>query len=113
LKLYRQGAFLELAGELGARTRRGGPLAAFRVSRIIKLVDSLRVFREHMAPALRDCDVVVMDRYLETHVAAAESQLGWELSRHPALALFPRADRTICLGIPPAAALRRLSARTE
>jgi len=31
IKLYRQGDFLELAGELGARTRWGAPLAAFRL----------------------------------------------------------------------------------
>ncbi|MEJ7598832.1 MAG: hypothetical protein WKG01_13070 [Kofleriaceae bacterium] len=111
LKLYRQGAFLELANQLGARTRRGAPLAAFRVSRIVKLVDSLRVHRDHLAPALAECDAVIMDRYVETHVAAAESQLGWDLSRHPALAPFPVADLRCWLALDHEVALARREQR--
>ena len=113
LKLYRQGAFLELANQLGARTRRGAPLAAFRVSRILKLVDSLRVHRDHLAPALAACDAVILDRYVETHVAAAESQLGWDLSVHPALAPFPAADLRCWLALDPAVALTRRARRAE
>lgn len=113
LKLYRQGAFLELADELGGRTRRGAPLAAFRVSRIIKLIDTLRVYRDALGPALAACDAVVVDRYVETHVAAAASQLGWDLRRHPLLGLLPPPDRTFWLMSSPAAALGRLRARGE
>jgi dTMP kinase len=113
LKLYRQGAFLELANQLGARTRRGAPLAAFRVSRVIKLVDSLRVFRDHLAPAIAACDAVILDRYVETHVAAAESQLGWDLAAHPALAPFPAADLRCWLELDPELALARRAARGE
>ena len=111
VKLYRQGAFLQLADELGARTRRGAPLAAFRVSRIVKLVDSLRVHRDHIAPALEACDALIMDRYVETHLAAAASQLGWDLSAHPALAPFPAADLRFWLELDPAVALARRHAR--
>jgi thymidylate kinase len=113
LKLYRQGGFLELANELGARTRRGAPLAAFRTSRVVKLIDSLRVYRDHLAPALAACDAVVMDRYDETHVAAAASQLGWDLRGHPALAAFPSPDLRVWLALDPAIALRRRDARGE
>ena len=113
IKLYRQGAFLELANQLGARTRRGAPLAAFRVSRVVKLVDSLRVFRDQLAHALAACDAVVLDRYVETHVAAAESQLGWELSDHPALSVFPAADLRFWLRLDPGVALARREARGE
>ncbi|HET7501320.1 MAG TPA: hypothetical protein VFK02_09970 [Kofleriaceae bacterium] len=113
IKLYRQGAFLELANELGARTRRGAPLAAFRVSRVIKLDDSLRVYRDHVAPALAACDAVIFDRYVETHIAAAESQLGWDLSAHPALAPFPAPDLRFWLALDPAVALARRDARGE
>jgi thymidylate kinase len=113
LKLSRQGGFLELANELGARTRRGAPLAAFRTSRIVKLIDSLRVYRDHLAPALDACDAVVMDRYSETHVAAAASQLGWDLRGHPALAPFPPPDLRVWLALDPAIALRRRDARGE
>jgi thymidylate kinase len=113
LKLYRQGAFLELANELGARTRRGGPVAAFRTSRIVKLIDSLRVYRDHMEPALDTADVLVMDRYVETHIAAAASQLGWDLSGHPALAPFPAPDVRFWLEIDPDEALRRRDLRAE
>ena len=113
LKLYRQGAFLALANELGARTRRGAPLAAFRVSRVVKLVDSLRVYRDELGPALDRYDAVLLDRYTETHRAAASSQLGWDLTRHPLLAPFPAADRTFWLRLDPGEALRRLQARGE
>ena len=113
LKLYRQGAFLELANQLGARTRRGAPLSAFRVSREIKLVDSLRVYRDHLAAAIAACDAVILDRYVETHVAAAESQLGWDLSAHPALAPFPPADLQCFLALDPDVALARREARGE
>ena len=111
LKLYRQGAFLELADELGARTRRGAALASFRVSRIVKLVDSLRVHRDQLRPALDDCDAIVLDRYTETHVAAAAQQLGWDLTGHPLLAPFPAADRAFWLDLDPAVAVVRLRAR--
>lgn len=113
IKLYRQGAFLGLANELGARTRRGAPLAAFRVSRIVKLVDSLRVYRDDVAPALDACDAVIFDRYTETHRAAASSQLGWDLTDHPLLEPFPIADRTFWLRLDPIEALTRLHARGE
>jgi dTMP kinase len=113
IKLYRQGAFLELANELGARTRRGAPLAAFRVSRGIKLVDSLRVYRDHVAPALAACDAVLFDRYVETHVAAAESQLGWDVAAHPALAPFPVPGLRCWLALDPEIALARRDARGE
>jgi thymidylate kinase len=111
LKLYRQGAFLALADELSGRTRRGAPLAAFRVSRIVKLVDSLRVYRDQLRPALDSLDAVVLDRYTETHRAAAAAQLGWDLTQHPALALFPPADRAFWLRLDVDEAVRRLHAR--
>jgi thymidylate kinase len=113
VKLYRQGAFLELANQLGARTRRGGPLAAFVTSRVVKLVDSLRVYRDQLARALVEADAVICDRYVETHLAAAESQLGWDLTGHPALAPFPPADVRFWLALDPELALRRRDERGE
>ncbi len=113
VKIYRQGAFLELAGELGARTRRGAPLAAFRVSRLVKLIDSARVLRDRLAPIAGSCDLLLLDRWLETHVAAARSQLGWDLSGHPLLAAFPHVDRRYWLELDPAQAIARLDARPE
>jgi thymidylate kinase len=111
VKIYRQGAFLELSGELGARTRRGGPVAGFRLSRVIKLLDSLATLRDIIAPGMASQDVLVMDRYLETHIAAAESQLGWDLRSHPVLAAFPEATTTFWLQLDIASALARLNDR--
>lgn len=111
IKIYRHGAFLELADELGARTRRGAPLAAFVTSRIVKLVDSLRVLRDTIRPASRELDVLVMDRYIETHVAAAHSQLGWDLRHHPILQRFPAAAQTFWLRVEPRVAVERLRER--
>jgi thymidylate kinase len=113
LKLYRQGAFLALADELSGRTRRGAPLACFRLSRVVKLLDSLRVYRDALHPALARFDAVVLDRYTETHVAAAASQLGWDVSAHPLLAPFPPPDLAFWLTLDPAEALRRLEGRGE
>lgn len=112
-KLYRQGAFLELADELGARTRRGAPLAAFRVSRIVKLLDSLRVVRDQLLPLAGRCDALLLDRGVETHLAAAKSQLGWELDGHPFVAALPPHALRFWLELPAAEALRRLDRRAE
>ncbi|MCB9881958.1 MAG: hypothetical protein H6834_09225 [Planctomycetes bacterium] len=113
LKIYRQGGFLELANEISARVRRGAPLANFRLSRIVKLVDSLRVLRDQVLPAAEQHDALVMDRYVETHVAAAASQLDWDLSEHAILRAFPRADLLVLQRLDPDEALRRLEERGE
>jgi thymidylate kinase len=113
MKIFRQGAFLELANELGGRTRRGAPLCNFRVSRVVKLVDSLRTLRDYLLPQREQLDVLVMDRYVETHVAAARSQLGWNLEGHPILWAFPAAEETYWLRLPVERALARLRDRDD
>ncbi len=110
-KIYRQGAFLELADELSGRVARGAPLGAFRLSRVVKLVDSLRTLRGVLVSAAARSDVLLLDRWTETHLAAARSQLGWDLTRHPALTAFPAPDAVAWLLLPPAVASERLSAR--
>lgn len=110
IKLYRQGLFLELANELSGRTRRGASLGMFRVSRVVKLVDSLRVLRDEVLPALASDDVVVFDRYLETHEAAG-AQLTWDLSNHPALAVFPRVDVQVLMRLDAETSMVRLGRR--
>lgn len=112
LKMYRHGAFLDLANELSARTRAGAPLSAMRISRLVKLVDSLRVYFECFTRALEQADVVVMDRYVETHIAAARSQLGWDVEEHPLLP-FPPPLMEFWLLLDPAAALGRLKERGD
>jgi thymidylate kinase len=111
IKLYRQGAFLELANELSGRSRGGAELGVFRVSRVVKLTDSLRVWRDEVSTA--DCDVIVFDRYLETHEAAARSQLTWDISQHPALAVLPRVDVEFLLRLDAEVALARIDQRGE
>ncbi len=111
VKIYRHDPFLALADELSERTRHGAPLANFRVSRIVKLIDSLRIYRDQVRTALSRSDAVVFDRYTETHRAAAASQLGWNLSHHPSLTVFPQPDRVFWLRLDPREALRRISAR--
>jgi thymidylate kinase len=113
VKLYRQGAFLELADQISARTRAGARLSNFRLSRIVKLVDSLRVLRNCMVRALENGELLVMDRYVETHQAAALSQLGWDISQHPIVRCFPEAERTIWLDLPIELAQKRLSTRAR
>jgi hypothetical protein len=54
-----------------------------------------------------------MDRYVETHVAAARSQLGWDLTEHPLLAPFPPADLRFWLEVDPNVALARRDTRAE
>lgn len=113
IKLYRQGPFLALANELSGRTRGGAALDLFRTSRVVKLVDSLRVWRDEVLPAAAGCDVLVFDRYLETHEAAAGSQLAWDLAAHPALAVFPRVDAEFLLRLDAEVALARVGGRGE
>lgn len=111
VKLYRQGAFLQLADELSARVKAGAPLSAFRLSRVVKLVDSLKVARDVLIPAAARCDALILDRWVETHRAAALSQLRWDLTDHPAYTLYPEAHRAIWLTLPVAEAQGRLAAR--
>jgi thymidylate kinase len=111
LKMYRHGAFLDLADEISARTRQGAPLSALRISRLVKLVDSLRVYLDCFRPALERADVVVMDRYVETHIAAARSQLGWDVAEHPLL-LFPPPAVQFWLRLDPGLAIDRLKERS-
>ena len=113
LKIYRQGAFLELANELSGRTQLGAPLAAFRVSRIVKLIDSLKVLRDDILPLQTACDVLIMDRYLETHIAAARSQLTWDIKNHPIIQAFPPALRSFWLQLEPDIALQRILERGD
>lgn len=113
IKLYRQGPFLELANELSGRSLGGAALDVFRVSRVVKLVDSLRVWRDEVLPAIDDRDVIVFDRYLETHEAAAGSQLAWDVADHPALAVFPAVDAEFLLRLDADAALSRIGQRGE
>lgn len=110
-KLYRQGAFLRLADDLSARTGRGAPLAGFKASRVVKLVDSLRAAQHVLAPLRAACDVVVLDRWTETHLAAASSQLGWSLAGHGALAGLPEPVARAWLLVDPDVALARIAAR--
>lgn len=111
LKLYRQGAFLALADDLSARTRRGAPLSAFRLSRCVKLWDSLRMRDEVFDEAAQSHDILILDRWVETHLAAASSQLGWDLRHHGALAAFPKPRGCAWLLLPPEVALERLTSR--
>lgn len=111
LKMYRQGAFLELADELGGRTLTGAPLAAFRVSRGVKLVDSLRALRDEIEPGAARHDVLVFDRHVDTHLAAARAQLGWDLAGHPSLAPFPAAAATFLMELDVDVALARIATR--
>jgi len=113
VKLYRQGPFLELANELSGRTRGGAALSLFTTSRVVKLVDSLRVLRDEVLPAAAACDAIVFDRYLETHEAAAGAQLAWDLSAHAALAPFPAVDVEFLLRLDAEEALARIGGRGE
>ena len=112
LKMYRHGAFLDLANEISARTRHGAPLSALRISRLVKLVDSLRVFLDGYRSALECSDIVVMDRYVETHIAAAQSQLGWDVADHPLLP-FPPPALQFWLRLEPRHAIDRLRERRD
>lgn len=113
IKLYRQGAFLALANELSGRSLGGAALDVFRASRVVKLVDSLRVWRDEVLPSIADRDVIIFDRYLETHEAAAASQLTWDVADHPALAVFPAVDAEFLLRLDADAALSRIGQRGE
>jgi thymidylate kinase len=112
LKMYRHGAFLDLANDISARTRNGAPLSAMRISRLVKLVDSLRVYFDCFTPALERADVLVMDRYVETHIAAARSQLGWDVAEHPLLQ-FPPPALQFWLWLDPGLAIDRLRERSD
>ena len=50
---------------------------------------------------------------METHLAAAESQLAWDLHSHPTILSLPVIAQTVWLLLPAEAALHRLAARDE
>jgi len=87
--IRRPGAYRQLATDLRARTRRGASLSAFRAAEVLELMDSLRMLREAVLPALEGHDDVVMDGYIETRVACAEARLGWSIAEHALVRAFP------------------------
>lgn len=114
IKLYRQGPLSwSSPTRSSGRSIGGAALEVFRASRVVKLVDSLRVWRDEVLPAIDDRDVIVFDRYLETHEAAAGSQLAWDVAQHPALAVFPAVDAEFLLRLDADAALSRIGQRGE
>jgi thymidylate kinase len=113
LNVHRSGAACALADELAGRTKTGAPLAAFRVARVAKLVDSLRALRDEVEPAALDNDALVFAQYTDAHLAAAAAQLGWSLDGHPALLPFPRPDARFLLALDPATALERVAAASS
>jgi dTMP kinase len=81
---------------------------------LLGAADRLRQYRTQIKPRLDRGEVVIMDRYVLSTYAWAYARglrdLTWlrTLNRH-----LPEADLTICLDVPPAAALARIIARGD
>lgn len=110
-KIYRHGVFHDTVTDMTRACRDGHALHLWPLQRHAKLLDSLKVWRTEIAPTL-DADVLLFDRYVETHLAAGTGRYHHDPQAREMLMDYPRADVVFVLDLPVATSLARLAQRT-
>lgn len=113
LKIFRHGVFHRTVTDLVRACHGERELHLWRLERLFKLGDSLKYFHAAVEPALGRADVLLFDRYVSTHVAAATGRLFDDAGARELLAVYPRAERVYLLDLPVEEALARLGTRGE
>jgi len=113
LKIFRHGLFHETVTDLARRCIGGRDLHLWRLERMIKVQDSLKYFHAEAEPVLAHHDLVLFDRYVSTHEAAATGRLLHDCSARALLEVYPRPDRVYLLDLPAEDALERIGRRAE
>lgn len=110
-KIYRHGVFHETVTDMTRSCAGRRNLHLWRLQRHIKLFDSLKYYYEHVLESLERNDVLIFDRYIQTHLAAGLGRYGYDPYAREMLAVYPAADRVFVLDLPEDIALRRLAQR--
>ncbi len=110
-RLYRHGVFHETACDVLRLALRRRSKRLLRLERLVRVLDTVGVWFREVEPELSRSDVVILDRSLETHGAAARGRglpasfaTNW-------LRFFPRPDATVLLDLPVRDALARVRSR--
>ncbi len=115
-KIYRHGVFHETVTDMTRACAGDRALHLWPLQRHVKLVDSLKYRVEHLDDLVSVADppdVLLFDRYVETHLAAGAGRYHHDPQARLLLQSYPRADRVFVLDLPVEESLRRLARRSE
>lgn len=110
-KIYRHGVFHDTVTDLTRQCDGGRNLHLWQAQRHIKLFDSIKYFYSVVQPGMADHDVLIFDRYVQTHFAAGLGRYGHDPYARELMGVFPPADRVYVLDLPEATALERIARR--
>ncbi|MCA8977978.1 MAG: hypothetical protein KDC98_24850, partial [Planctomycetes bacterium] len=110
-KLYRHGVFHDTVTDMTRACADGRALHLWPLQRHVKLMDTLKYWHTDVAPDLAHADVLLFDRYIETHLAAGAGRYHHDPYAREMLAVFPDADAVFVLDLPVETALLRLRDR--
>jgi dTMP kinase len=110
-KIYRHGVFHETVTELTRSCAGERNLHLWRVERLAKAFDSVKCLITSVQQDLDRHDVVLFDRYTQTHFAAGVGRCHYDPLTRELLACFPDADLWFLLDLPVGDALVRIGTR--
>lgn len=110
-KIYRHGVFHDTVTDLTRQCAGGRNLHLWPLQRRVKLFDSIKYYFRAVEADLSRCDVLVFDRYVQTHLAAGLGRYGHDPYARELLSVYPDPDRVYLLEVPTNVALRRLARR--
>src|SRR5262249_44041541 len=110
-RIFRRGVFHDTVTELTRRCLGDRCLHLWRLQRLVKAADSLKLLAGSPAEDLRAADVVLFDRYVPTHWADGPARLHHDPFTRELLAAFPRPQLAWLLDLPEDAALARIGQR--
>jgi dTMP kinase len=110
-KIFRHGVFHETVTDLTRRCAKGRRLDLWRLQRVIKLFDSVKVRFGGLEEDLARDGVLVFDRYTSTHLAAGRGRIHYDFWARELMSVFPDADVNFLLDIPVECSVARLSER--
>lgn len=111
-KIYRHGVFHDTVTDLTRQCAGGRNLHPWPLQRRIKLFDSIKYYYRAVEPDMSRCDVMIFDRYVQTHLAAGLGRYGHDPHARELMSVYPDPDRVYLLDVPVEVALKRLAPRT-
>jgi dTMP kinase len=112
-KIYRHGVFHDTVTRLTTLCAGDKNMHLWRLERIAKLFDSVKLFYSDIEGELSSTDVLIFDRYVQTHYAAAIGRYHYDPYGRELMSVFPAADRLFLLDAPVSQALDRIAERDE
>ncbi|MEE2888287.1 MAG: hypothetical protein VX951_12725 [Planctomycetota bacterium] len=112
-KIYRHGVFHETVTELTRQCAGDRNLHLWPLQRRVKLFDSIKYYYSSVVPDLQRCDVLLFDRYVQTHRAAGLGRYDHDPFAREFVSVYPEADRVYLLDLPEPTALARIAKREK